>query len=156
DRHVGPVVAHLLLPRAVDLLDVVEVLLDGRAVGDGLRDLGHRGVGIGTEVRYPAVAPLDQDDPDDAAGWLVGRQEGLEGLGHRRAVQEDLLRVPAVPVRGALGQAEAPRSVLARPAAGPAGAGAWWHRDAVQGRVLAGPADDGGAGRPGRPKEGPL
>src|SRR5205807_10205360 len=65
------------------------------AVGDGFQDLGHRCFGKGAEVRHPAVVFAHQHHPDQATGRHVSRQERLEGLTHRLAVQHEVARLPA-------------------------------------------------------------
>ena len=52
--HVGPQCA-MLLSRSMNLLDVVEDLLQRRAVGHGLEDRCHAQIGVGGEVRHPAI-----------------------------------------------------------------------------------------------------
>ena len=53
DGHVGPDVPHLLLARAPDFLDVVEVLFDRSPVGEGFHNLdqeGREGHGVRPEL----------------------------------------------------------------------------------------------------------
>src|SRR5260221_4696953 len=61
-RDVGEVMPELLLPQAVNFLEVMEVLLDDGPVRDGFEDLSGRGVGVGAEEGHPAGGFTDQDD----------------------------------------------------------------------------------------------
>src|SRR5947199_10407012 len=105
-RDIGPVVPHLLLTRAMDLLDIVEVLFDGGAVGERLQDLPDRRLCIRAEERFPAAALPDQNYADQAASRSIGCQKGFEGLGDLLAIQNKVRRLPAFAVAGTLGQAD--------------------------------------------------
>ena len=106
DGNVGPVMTHLLLPCPMGLLEAVEVLFDGGAVCNRFEDLPDRRLGIGTKERHPPVLLADQDHADQATGGRLGGQKGLVSLGHFLAVQDESARLPAVPVRRPLGQAD--------------------------------------------------
>ena len=55
DGHVGPDVPYLLLARAPDLLQIVEVLFDRGPVGEGFDNLRDRDIRIGREEGKPIV-----------------------------------------------------------------------------------------------------
>ena len=65
---------HLLLPRSVHLLKVMEVLVDARTVGEGFQDPRHRRPEVRVEGCLPAVVRAPRDDADQvAAGEYVAR-----------------------------------------------------------------------------------
>jgi hypothetical protein len=55
-RQVGPNVADLLLARALDFFHVVEVLFDGRSIGECFHNLHDAGIRIGAEESVPSMA----------------------------------------------------------------------------------------------------
>ena len=114
---VRPDVADLLLAGAPHLLEVVKVLFDGRAIGEGFEYRDFALPGIGAEEGVAAMLFLDQDNPNDTAGRAVGRQEGLVGFGGRLAVHLAIDGVPSTPLSGSFGQTDLVLAVLARPAA---------------------------------------
>ena len=57
---VRPDVADLLLARAPNLLHVVEVFLDGPAVGGRFQDVADGGVRVGAEIRNPIRTNLSK------------------------------------------------------------------------------------------------
>src|SRR5438874_3161304 len=114
-RHIGPVVPYLLLSGAVDLLDIVEVLLDGSAVGHRFENLSHARLRIGGEEGDPTVRFLDDDHTDGAAGWWIGGHERLVGFDLGLSIKRERGRLPAPWMGTPLGQADR-RAVLAWPA----------------------------------------
>src|SRR5260370_20136600 len=112
--YITPKVAHLLLTRTVNFLEIVEVLLDGRAIDNGFQNGLDTGIGIGAKKRHPAALFLDQHDPDEAAGRLVGRQKGLVGLGRFLAVEIARRLQPTLSVASAFGQADGLRAIFSR------------------------------------------
>ncbi len=103
DGHVRPDVPHLLLTRAPDFLDVVEVLLDRGSVGERFHNLDHARVGIGREEGEPIVFFLDDHHVNHSTDRLVRGQERLVGLGCRFAVGRTLDGLPALLVSGTFG-----------------------------------------------------
>src|SRR5262249_35491027 len=107
----GVAVPPLLLPRPPPLLEALERLLDGAAVGHRLQDLGRRRLGVGAEVRPPAVWLAHDHHPDTAPRRPPGRQEGLDRLDHGLPVLHTLHLSPAALLAGALGQVDLPLAI---------------------------------------------
>lgn len=107
DGDIGPDVAHLLLARVPDFLDVVEVLLDRGSVGKGFDDLHDRGIRVGREEGKPIVLFFDDHYANHTAHGLVGGQKDFVGLGGRFSVGRTLGGLPALPVSLAFGEADA-------------------------------------------------
>jgi len=86
----------------MDFLEIVEVLLDGRPVGELFQNLDHRRLGSGAKETLPAVVRSAQHPSEDAGG-----QEHLVRSGDRLAVQQQHSRLPTVGLAGTprLGQA---------------------------------------------------
>jgi hypothetical protein len=58
---ITPKVAHLLLPGTVNFLEIMKVLFDGRAIGNGLQNRFNAGIGVGAEECDPAALfPYEQ------------------------------------------------------------------------------------------------
>src|SRR5258708_1155034 len=112
DGHIGPVMPHLLLSRPMHFLKVMEVLLDGGAIGDCFQDLRHRRLGIGTEERDPAVVVVSQYHPDQASRRLVSGQEGFVSRGNLLAIKPEVFGLPALSMSRTLGEADRFLAVL--------------------------------------------
>src|SRR6266550_1255732 len=134
-RDMRPVVPGLRLTHAVYFFDIVEHLLQGRAVCHRLQDLRHACFDIGTEVRSPTVIIfLYQYHANQPTRWLVGRQESLVPLGYLDAIEHKRAALPTASVSRTLGQADRLLAVDPWPARSrPFGR----HRHIEQGRVLA-------------------
>jgi hypothetical protein len=156
DGQVAPDVSHLLLARAPNFLHVVEVLLDGGAVGYSFDNLHGRGVRIGREEGKPIVILQDDHDANHPTNRAVRRQEGLVNLGNRFAVDGALGRFPAVAMGGALGEVEPVLAILLRSAATTASAAAQFSRQVAQRRVFAQTSNDRYPGAQGTFQEGSL
>jgi len=76
---IGPHVADLLLACAAHLLDVVEVLLNGPAIGHRLQNLLDAHLDVRTEIGRPvATFVFQQHDADRSTGDLRRGQEASE------------------------------------------------------------------------------
>ena len=114
---IRPQIAKLLFAGSPHFLEVVEDLLDRRAVGEGFQNLLDRGVWIGAEEEMTACRFLNDDDADHAIGGNIGGQKGLVLFERFFALLDALDGLPAVLLAGAFGQADAVLAVFARPSA---------------------------------------
>src|SRR5262249_38945073 len=147
-------VAHLLLARPPHLLDVLERLLDGAAIGHRLQHLRRRRLRVRAEVGQPAVR-LAHDDHADAAPRRAPRgHERLDRLDHLPAVLHARHPLPAALLPGPLGQVD-PRLPVGRQRPALAGA-ARRRRHVAQVGVPAQPADNHQAQCQDRLEERPL
>ena len=139
--HVGPHMAQLLLSRSMNLLDVVEDLLQRRAVGHRLEDRCHAQIRVGREVRHPAIGLAHQHHTDHPTHRFVGRQERLVLLHHQPAVEGEKPGLPAPGLRSTSGQVDPVLAVLRRPATTLLLAGIDHRRQRPQGRIAPQPTD---------------
>src|SRR5580700_272638 len=106
DGNVSPVMPYLLLPGPMYFLEVMEILLDGGAIGNRFEDLLHRRFGVGAEERHPAIGVAHQNHADLTAHRLIRGQEGFVSLDNLLAVKHEVAGLPALSVASTLGQAD--------------------------------------------------